>query len=158
MTSEELIRAFVRIWEELQQLYDVQLSISQDKVSNGSDVVAVVTPSNIGAAKIDARLDVDFGVYALFGECANLEVPLNGGYYTGLPSLTETSALCDAVASGRLREEITYAGGKPLKGSFAFVLPDGKSFSESWRNLYVFPLRPREQRTITWEPYVRRRD
>jgi hypothetical protein len=148
---------FLQIFQELKNRYDVQLNLSSDREKTGSDLVAIVTPASGKAARIDARLELDFGVYMLVGVQAVLEVPLlRPGYYLELPCLEETRMLCSAVSCGALCENVTYSGGRPFKGSFTLNVPGGKTISQSWRNLYVCPLKRKERRTFVYEAFSQR--
>src|SRR5882762_10363206 len=48
--------------------------VEKNKQKPGSDVVVTVRPRAQEAAPIDARLELDFGVYLLFGVAAQFEI------------------------------------------------------------------------------------
>jgi hypothetical protein len=77
--------------------------IEKDKQKSGSDVVVKIRPRSLEAAPIDARLELNFGVYLLFGVAAQFEIPFSKPYYTGKDWLTEVDVLCRAVTRGHLK-------------------------------------------------------
>jgi hypothetical protein len=131
-----------------------ELSLLRDKQKSGSDLVAIITPHNRNAAKIELRLEFDFGVFLLFGEGAPFEVPFQGGYYTRKTWLDDVRALCEAVTTGNFREKLIFVRGE-LKGSdHELVLPNGRRIVEHWRGPgIVAPWTRKSFREINYEPY-----
>jgi len=120
--------------------------VEKNKERSDSDVVVKIMPRSQEAAPIDARLELDFGVYLLFGVATQFEIPFSRGYYTGSDWLTELDMLCRAVAKGNLQERVVYIGEKAVYSKHRLVLENGKTIRESWG---VWPILPwRKTRTV----------
>jgi hypothetical protein len=115
--------------------------VERDKERSGSDVVVKIRPRSQDAAPIDARLELDFGVYLLFGVAAQFEVPFSKTYYTGSDWLTELDMLCRAVAKGNFQERVIYIGEKAVYSKHQLMLENGKTIRESWGIRPILPWR-----------------
>lgn len=115
--------------------------VEKNKQKSGSDVVVKIRPRSQEAAPIDARLELDFGVYLLFGVAAQFEIPFSKTYYTGSDWLTELDVLCRAVASGHFEERVIYVEEKAVYSKHQLVLGSGKTIRESWGIRPILPWR-----------------
>jgi hypothetical protein len=115
--------------------------VERNKQKTGSDVVVKIRPRSEEAAPIDARLELDFGVYLLLGVAAQFEIPFSKTYYTGRDWLTELDVLCRAVASWHFEERVIYAGEKAVYSKHQLVLENGKTIRESWGIRPILPWR-----------------
>ncbi len=118
---------------------NVHLDTEENKEKTGSDVVVRIMPESQDAAPIDARLELDWGVYLLFGVKSQFEIPISKGYYTGKDWLTELGMLCRAVANGNFQERLIYVGEKVVYSRHQLELENGKTIRESWGIRPVFP-------------------
>lgn len=151
-SNTELEQQFIALFKSFTE-YGATVNIQQDKENTGSDVVAIITPLNPQAAKIDARLELDFGVYLLFGVASAFEVPLKGGYYTKGSCMEEVKALCAAVIRGRFEEEIVTVNGQLLKGTTTLVLENGKVIRESWSRFKFYPFHHKDTSQYKYSAY-----
>jgi hypothetical protein len=129
-----------------------KIIFDRNKEHTGSDVVALIEPVNPRAAKIDARLELDFGVYLQLGRASPFEIPFWGGYYTHDPWWRELDAFCTAVMKGKFQEELMMVGGKITRSDHELILPGGKKIKERWRKLFPF-WGKRVCITMHYEPY-----
>jgi hypothetical protein len=115
--------------------------VEKNKQKSGSDVVVKIRPRCQEAAPIDARLELDFGVYLLFGVAAQFEIPFSKTHYTRSDWLTELNMLCRAVTSGHFEERVTYVGQKAVYSKHQLALENGKIIQESWGIRPILPWR-----------------
>jgi hypothetical protein len=113
--------------------------VHRNRRAHKSDVVVKILPDRIGAATIDARLEMDFGVYLLLGVATPFEVPFKrkgrsvfGSSRRRSSWQQEVSVLCHAVSAGRFCEEVTYLGERAVHSSFVLTLEDGRELRQSW--------------------------
>ena len=131
------------------------LLLTRGDARSNTDLTAILKPRNPKAAKIELRLENDFGVYVLFGEGAPFEVPFEGGYFTGKPWIEELRELCTAVITGNFQERLIFVRGR-LKGSdHTLVLPhDNKRITEHWRGPgLILPFSRKETVFVKYEAY-----
>jgi hypothetical protein len=155
--SESKISSFEAACAEIAGA-SAKLTLTRDKPLTGSDVVATIEPNNIFSARIDARLDLDFGVYLLLGHGAPFEIPFGGGDYTNEPWLDEMKTLCRAVVLGRFEEELISVGNRVRRSNYRLCLESGVEIAESWGRglLGILPKRllpKRDRRLLRYEPY-----
>lgn len=113
--------------------------VERNKQKTGSDVVVKIVPRSEKAAPIDARLELDFGIYLLFGIAAQFEIPFSKTHYSGSDWLTELDMLCHAVANGHFEERVIYVGDKAVFSEHQLVLGNGKTVREHWGIRPLFP-------------------
>ncbi len=130
------------------------LSLVRDRHKTGSDLLAIFTPHNPKAARIEVRLALDSGVDLLLGEGTPFEVPFSGGYHTRNSWLDEVRAFCIAVMNGDFQEKLTIVRGKLRGSDHQLLLPDGKKIVEHWRGTGIIaPWANKEVRLVQYEPY-----
>ena len=155
--SESRISSFESACIEIADA-DAKVTFAHDRLRTGSDVVAIIEPNNPLSARIDARLELDFGVYLLLGHGASFEIPFSGGDYTGGSWLDEMKTLCRAVALGRFEEELTTIWKRIRRSDYRLYLESGAEIVESWGRgiLGLLPKRVlprRSHRLLRYEPY-----
>jgi hypothetical protein len=144
---------FLALFDDLAKSRSARLDVQiREKVSD-SDILAIVTPVNSRAAKIDARLELDFGVYLLLGQATPFEIPFDRRYYTKGPWLEELRAFCLAVIAGHFRENLIVIKGKVRGSDHEIVLPNGERIVEKWRDGIISPWSKRTLQQVQYEPY-----
>jgi len=127
--------------------------LEENKEITGSDVVVKITPQSHESAPIDARLELDWGVYLLFGVAAQFEVPFSERYYTETDWLTELGMLCRAVANGRFEERLIFIGQKLVYSKHRLVLENGRTIRESWGIRPILPWRKTQTEVRHYRAY-----
>jgi len=138
--TQQVCEDFVKCLSQVAAI-GARCETEKNKEKTGSDVVVKIMPESEEASPIEARLELDFGVYLLFGVSAQFEVPFSKGYYTGADWLTELGMLCRAVASGNFEERVIYIGPKVVYSKHQLVLENGKKIRESWGIRPILPWR-----------------
>lgn len=151
--EEQATKQFTSLFEAF-ALRRAHLQLAQQKEQTGSDVVAILTPENPNSAQIDARLELDFGVYLLFGRISTFEVPFNREYGAGQSWLSQLDALCSSVIEGGLRECVVSGGSEIVSGKTILTLPCGKVVREHWTRLCLGLLHKKSSRNYTYAPYT----
>jgi len=154
--SQQVCEDFLKCLSQVAAL-GARCEIDMNKEKTGSDVLVKVVPESDGASPIEARLELDFGVYLLFGVSAQFEVPFSKGYYTGADWLTELGMLCRAVANGNFQERLIYVGLKIVYSKHQLVLENGKKIRESWGIRPILPwakTRTVEHHYAAYGPYL----
>lgn len=118
-----------------------------------SDLVVTFTPHNSRAAKIELRLDPEFGVYLMLGQASPFEVPFTGGYHTRKSWLNEVEAFCLAVMKGNFEEKVIKVAGEIRGSDHQVLLPNGKKIVEHWRKGIIAPWSVKEIEFLKYEPY-----
>ena len=137
-----------------QELAGSRAKLSLFRHEKSDDMVAIVEPYNAKAAKIDLRLELEFGVYLLLGRASPFEVPFKGGYYTRSGWLDEVRDFCIAVIAGNFQEKLILVRGEVKGSDHQLELPGGKKIIEHWRGPGIIaPWTRKEVQLIRYEPY-----
>src|SRR5256885_10885935 len=130
-TNQKICEDFVNCLSQFAAM-GARCETEKNKEKTGSDIVVKIIPETKGASPMEARLELDFGVYLLFGVSAQFEIPFSKGYYTGTDWLIELGMLCRAVATGNFEERVIFMGPKAVYSKHQLVLENGKKIRESW--------------------------
>ncbi|MHB8736635.1 MAG: hypothetical protein ACYC6M_15135 [Terriglobales bacterium] len=130
--------------------------LEENKEITGSDAVVKITPQSHESAPIDVRLELDWGVYLLFGVAAPFEVPFSERYYTETDWLTELGMLCRAVVDGRFEERLIYIGQKGSTASTGSYWRTAGPSASPGESRPSYPGGKRKPKCVVIEPMMQR--
>ena len=154
MTTAEISAGFVSVFERLRKSMPPS-SCTIEFGTTGSDAIAIVKPTNVKAAEIDARLKLDFGVYLTLGKGTVFELPLKGKRYTNLPFFEELEAICKAVTLGKFEEGVSFVQDTVSSATGAVIIEGRKDMiTDSWVKIGWNLFRKKRTVHLTYESYT----
>jgi len=155
--TTEISAGFVSVFERLKKsVPSSSCTIEFDLTgTTGSDAIAIVKPTNVKAAEIDARLKLDFGVYLTLGKGTVFELPLKGKRYTNLPFFEELEAICKAVVLGKFEEGVSFVQDTVSSATGAVIIEGRKDMiTDSWVKIGWNLFRKKRTVHLTYESYA----